>query len=384
MTDCPPQAYVAALAGFRNMNVHRLSALLRHHEPEEAWAVVLGQQPAVGLIAQVLAANPPVRASWARCAAERPPARIWQQCLDLGLEVLVMGHLRYPAGLLDDRLPPPVLFARGDLALLEGRRVGIVGTRNATAGGRATARLLGNGLAAAGVHVLSGLARGIDGYAHRGVLAAHTDQNDNQNDSAGRPIGIVASGHDVIYPREHADLWAAVGELGLLLSESPPGTPPEAHRFPLRNRIVAALSEVVIVVESRERGGSLITASEAIDRSIPVMAVPGPVDRRSAAGTNRLICDGAAPVLGVDDILIALSYQNGRSAVMAADLRSRPRGGDLAVYRVIAQDARTIDGVALALGLSLVDAAMGLARLEANGWIAQADGWFERAGSPLR
>lgn len=380
MTDCPPQAFVAALAGFRNMNVHRLSALLRHHEPAEAWAVVLGEQPAVGLIAQVLAANPPVRASWRRCAIEREPARIWQQCLDLGLEVLAMGHSGYPAGLLDDQLPPPVLFARGDMALLEGRRASIVGTRNATAGGRATARLLGHGLAAAGVHVLSGLARGVDGHAHRGALVAVAENAD----SAGRPIGIVASGHDVIYPREHADLWAAVGERGLLLSESPPGTPPEPHRFPLRNRIVAALSEVVIVVESRERGGSLITASAAIDRSIPVMAVPGPVDRRSAAGTNRLICDGAAPVLGVDDVLIALSYQNGRSAVMAADLRPRPRGVDLAVYRVIAEDARTIDGVALTLGLSLVDAAMGLARLEANGWVAQADGWFERAGSLFR
>ncbi len=379
MSGVPPQAYIAALAGFRNMNIHRLSALLRQHEPEDAWAVVLGEQPASGLIAQVLAAHPPVRASWRRCAAERPPERVWQQCLDLGLEVLAMGHPRYPAGLLDDRLPPPVLFARGDLALLEGRRVGIVGTRNATAGGRATARLLGHGLAAAGVHVLSGLARGVDGHAHRGVLAATSERSD-----AGRPIAIVASGHDVIYPREHADLWAAVGDTGLLLSESPPGTPPEAHRFPLRNRIVAALSEVVIVVESRERGGSLITASEAIDRGVPVMAVPGPVDRRSAAGTNRLICDGATPVLGVDDVLIALSYQNGRSAVMAADLRPRPRGTDLAVYRVIAEDARTIDGVALLAGLSLVDAAMCLARLEANGWVAQADGWFERVGSPFR
>ena len=379
MTDCPPQAYVAALAGFRNMNVHRLSALLRHHEPEEAWAVVLGELPTTGLIAQVLT-NAPVRASWRQCANERPPEQVWQRCLDLGLEVLVMGHQRYPAGLLDDRLPPPVLFARGDLALLEGRRVAVVGTRNATVGGRATARLLGHGLATAGVHVLSGLARGVDGYAHRGALAAGVEQSDG----AGRPIGIVASGHDVIYPREHADLWNSVADCGLLLSESPPGTPPEPHRFPLRNRIVAALSEIVIVVESRERGGSLITASEAIDRSIPVMAVPGPVDRRSAAGTNRLICDGATPVLGVDDVLIALSYQNGRSAVMAADLRPRPRGVDLAVYRVIANDARTIDAVALALGLSLVDAAMGLARLEANGWIAQADGWFERTGSPFR
>lgn len=380
MSDCPPEAYVAALAGFRHMNVHRLAALLRHHEPAAAWAIVSGQQPATGVIAHVLTANPQVRASWQHCANERDPARVYQQCIDLGLQVLVMGHPRYPAGLLNDRLPPPVLFARGDLTLLEGRRVAIVGTRNATVGGRATARLLGHGLAAAGVHVVSGLARGVDGHAHRGALHAAAEGHAG----SGQPIGIVASGHDVIYPREHADLWAAVGTTGLLLSESPPGTPPEAHRFPLRNRIVAALSEVVVVVESREKGGSLITASEAIERSIPVMAVPGSVDRRSAVGTNRLISDGAAPVLGVDDVLIALSYQHDRSAVMAADLRPRPRGVDLAVYRVITADARTIDGVALALGLSLVDAAMALARLEATGWIAQADGWFERTGSALR
>ncbi|MBI4885384.1 MAG: DNA-protecting protein DprA [Actinobacteria bacterium] len=381
--SCPPEAYVAALAGFRNMSVHRLSALLRHHAPEEAWAVVLGEQPTSGLVAQVLA-KAEIRASWRRCATERPPEQVWQRCLDLGLTVVPLGDPRFPAGLVNDRLPPPVLFARGDLALLAGRRVAIVGTRNATSGGRETARRLGHGLAAAGVHVISGLARGIDGWAHRGALAAANAFDACTADGRGRPIGIVASGHDVIYPREHADLWTAVGEVGLLLSEAPPGTAPEAHRFPLRNRIVAALAEVVVVVESRERGGSLITAGEAVDRSIPVMAVPGPVDRRSSAGTNRLICDGATPALAVDDVLIALSYQHGRSAVVAADLRPRPRGSDLAVYRVVAEDARTIDGVALALGLSLVDAAMCLARLESTGWIAQADGWFESVGSPFR
>jgi len=108
------------------------------------------------------------------------------------------------------------------------------------------------------------------------------------------------------------------------------------------------------------------------------------VGRRSASGTNGLLCDGATPVTCADDVLTALSFQHGRSAVLPADLRARPRSADIAVYRVLHTDPRTIDGVALALGLGLVDAAMSLARLESAGWVAQSDGWFECVGSPLR
>ncbi|HQZ36599.1 MAG TPA: DNA-processing protein DprA [Ilumatobacteraceae bacterium] len=373
-SELPPEAYVASLAGFRNMSLHRLGALLRHHSPQEAWQVVLGEVPTTGLVAKVLT-DSGVRTMWRRCTRERPPAEIWARCVELDLTVLPYGHRRYPPGLLNDPFPPPVLFVRGDLSLLAGRRVGIVGTRNATAAGREAARSLGLGLGAAGVHVVSGLARGIDGYAHRGVLAAEGE---------GRPIGIVASGLDVVYPREHRDLWEAAGNCGLLLSEAPPGVPPEPHRFPLRNRIVAALSEVLVVVESRERGGSLITAAQAVERDVTVMAVPGSIGKRASLGTNSLLCDGATPVTGVDDVLTALSLQHCRSMVVATDMRARPRGEDIAVYRVLSADPRTIDGVALALGLTLVEAAMGLARLESAGWIAQADGWFECVGSPLR
>lgn len=376
MSELPPAAYVAALAGFRNMNVHRFAALMRHHEPEEAWQVVLGQRPPQGLFGRVAPAdrNKAVEA-WRVCARQRPPEKVWQQCEALGIRVVLPRDSEFPGVLLDDPLPPPVLFVRGDLGLLAGRRVAIVGTRNATSAGRDAARTLGLGLGINGVHVVSGLARGIDGHAHRGVLAAEGE---------GRPIGIVASGLDVVYPREHRDLWEATANCGLLMSEAPPGTPPEPHRFPLRNRIVAALSEVVVVVESRERGGSLITTSLAIERNVPIMAVPGSMNKRAAAGTNQLLSEGAAPVTGVDDVLTALSFQHSRSAVLPADMRARPRAEDLPVYRLVAADARTVDGVALALGLSLVEAAMSLARLEAAGWLAQADGWFERAGSPLR
>jgi DNA processing protein len=371
----PEHAYAAALAAFDNMTVHRLSALLRRQQPSDAWEVVQGRRPAQGLIAKVLA-DDGVRRLWAKNARHIVPEQVWERCEGLGLQVVLHGGEGYPALLVDDPLPPPVLFMKGDSSLLAGRRAGIVGTRNATAGGRQSARSLGLGLAAAGVHVVSGLARGVDGCAHQGVLAA---------EGQGRPIAIVASGLDIVYPREHRDLWSAVGNCGLLISETPPGIGPAPFRVPLRNRIVAALSEVVVVVESRERGGSLITAAEALDRSVPLMAVPGHPGNRAAAGTNALLRDGAAPAMDAGDVLAVLQMEHGRAGgVVPAELRRRPRKEDIAVYLVVRDEPRTIDGVALLAGLSLVEAAMCLARLELAGWVAQADGWFECVGAPLR
>lgn len=374
MTALPPEAYAAALAGLSGMNVTRLGSLLRHCAPPHAWALVRGEVPAAPDIAHVMA-DGARRAQWARSAAQTDVEALWVRCTELNVAVVPWGDPRYPVALLDDPLPPPVLFVQGDLSLLAGRRVGIVGTRNATAAGRHTAERMGHQLAAAGVHVVSGLARGIDGCAHRGVLAA---------EATGRPIAVVASGHDVVYPREHGDLWAAVGNCGLLLSEAPPGTRPEAYRFPMRNRIIAGLSEALVVVESRERGGSLLTANDAMARNVPLMAVPGPVGRRIGAGTNQLLCDGAMPVTGADDVLTHLSFHHERLFLEPADLRPRPRPDDVPAYRVLQREPRTLDGVALALGAGLIEAAMALARLEAAGWIAQVDGWFECVGSPLK
>ena len=372
--DPPPEAYAAALASFPHMSIHRLGALLRHNTPSEAYAIAVGDRRPSGLIQRVLE-DCDVRAAWQRAGRSAILDEAWQRCTHLGVRVLVHGSEGYPALLLNDPLPPPIVFAQGDLALLDGRRAAIVGTRNATAAGRDTATTLGRQLADASVHVVSGLARGIDGSAHRGAL---------QSQGTGRPIAVVASGHDVVYPREHRDLWRAVGEQGLLLSEAPPGTPPEAYRFPMRNRVIAALSEVVIVVESREHGGSLITVSEALERYVPLMAVPGGVHNRAATGTNQLIRDGAGIVVDVTDVLLALAMDHTRSSGAPADPRPRPRGSDLAVYETCAGQPRTIDGLTLACSLSLVDAAMSVARLEHAGWIQQSDGWFEAVGSPLR
>lgn len=373
MTHLPPAAYAAALAGFEAMTLHRLAALLRHHTPADAWAVATGAASADGLVGRVLE-RADVRAAWRRSADTRPPEQVWARTLELGVDVLVQADPRYPAVLVDDPSPPPVLFSRGDLSLLAGRRVGIVGTRNATQAGRTAARQLAADLAASGVHVVSGLARGIDGVAHTAVIAA---------EAPGRPIAVVASGPDTVYPAEHRSLWEAVCNCGVLLTEVPPGVGPVAYRFPLRNRLIAALSEVVVVVESRERGGSLITASEALERGVPLMAVPGPPSNRAAAGTNELLRDGAAPVLDAADVLTVLAIEH-RRAGAPAELRPRPRPDDVVVYDALGAEPRTVEGVSLACGLSLVDAAMRLARLEQSGWVAGTDGWYERVGSPLR
>lgn len=372
--DLPPEAYAAALAAFPYMTVHRLGALLRHHPPLEAFDVVAGQRSPSGLIERVLL-DDGVRAAWRRAATRSRVEAMWARCLDIGVRVVMPHHRDYPALLVHDLLPPPLLFVQGHFELLSGRRAAIVGTRNATAAGRDVATSLGRQLAAAGVNVVSGLARGIDGCAHRGAL---------QIEGRGRPIAVVASGHDVAYPREHRELWHRVGAEGLLLSEAPPGTAPEAYRFPMRNRLIAALAEVVVVVESRQRGGSLITVDEAIARGIPLMAVPGAVHNRAAAGTNQLLRDGAGVVVDAADVLMAMAIDHRRSAGVSLDPRPRPNGDELVVYEACADEPRTIDGLALACSLSLVDTAMCVARLEQTGWIQQSDGWFEAAGTRLR
>jgi DNA processing protein len=236
------------------------------------------------------------------------------------------------------------------------------------------------GLAHEGVHVVSGLALGIDGQAHAGVFEAMA------RGAAGRPVAVVGSGHDVVYPKAHHELWRRVGEEGLLLSEWPPGSTPLAYRFPQRNRLVAALSELVVVVESRETGGSLITAQLAAERGIPVMAVPGSAFNRAANGVNALLRDGSAPVLDVDDVMVALGLDHTRGQGMLpfdTETRVRPRPDDLPAYRVCGERASTVGDVAAALGHPLIEVAMSLARLEQAGWLTHVDGWFEVVGSPF-
>lgn len=381
----PPAAYAAALAGFAEMTIHRLLALLQRVPPEHAFAIAVGDEPPPpgSLVERVLTtaeSGARVAAAWAASARARPPELVWERCCELGLDVSVIGDPGHPTLLGDDLLPVPVLFSRGDRSLLAGRRAAVVGTRNATATGRQLARAFGSGLARAGVHVVSGLARGIDGEAHNGVLGELNRAC--VPPALGRPIAVVASGLDVVYPPEHAALWREIGDLGLLLGELPPGSAPLPHHFPLRNRMIAALAEVVVVVESRERGGSLVTARLAAERAVPVMAVPGNVASRSSSGVNALLRDGAAPAIDVTDILVALELDHLRFDPAPGEWRVPPRPMDHEVLEVCVAAPCTIGDVAERLGRPLVDVAMSLARLEQHGWLHQSDGWFEALRYP--
>ena len=369
MTGVSETGYLAALAGLDLVTAARLRLLLAHHRPSEAWAVVTGGARPAPLVAELLRGR--IGSAWRASAVRREPGSWGQRCARLGVRAVCGWDHDYPASLCHDPEPPAVLFVRGDLGALAHRRVGVVGTRNATRFGRETAVELGHGLATAGVAVVSGLAKGIDGAVHRGVVSA----------AAAPPVGVVANGLDAPYPRMHAELWAEVASRGVLVSEWPPGTAPEAFRFPLRNRIIAGLSELLVVVESRERGGSLITANAAIERGIDVLAVPGSPRVRSALGTNQLLRDGAGPVTEVADVLVALGLDHRRAGAQRYDPRPAPRGLDAEVLARCVDGPVTLDTVVADLAVTLSDAAMVVARLERTGWLRQVGGWFEAVGT---
>jgi DNA processing protein len=266
---------------------------------------------------------------------------------------------------IGDPSAPAVLFGKGDPRVLGARRAGIIGTRRCTGAGAHFARRLGTDLALNGIAVVSGLARGIDVQAHRGSL-----------DVGGTPIAVVASGLDTVYPPEHVREWETVANRGVLLSEWPPGTPPDRHRFPLRNRILAALCEVLVVVESRARGGSMITVTEAARRGATVMAVPGAPGAAVSEGTNNLLKDGCAPVTDVDDVLVALGLNTARTQ-RHVDLRARPTQDEQQVLDVLGNEPRTVDQVVIACGIDAFRAGVLLGALEAKGRASHWNGWWE-------
>ena len=377
-TDSPDrptdsQAALAALAGLPSIGPRRLQMLLAHHDPVDALDRLARS---AALDPMFVRATPPDLLGRLRAhAAAASPDRSLAECRRLGITVLGRRDPAYPAQLAVDPQAPEVLFVRGDPAAVDARRVGVIGTRHATASGRATATDLGHELADAGVAVVSGLARGIDAAAHRGVRSSSR---------SGRPIAVVGSGPDVPYPKPNAELWEWVAREGLLLSEWPPGTAPDGWRFPQRNRILAALCEVLVVVESRRRGGSLITARAAADRSVEVMAVPGSPRCRASEGTNQLLVDGAAPVTSVDDVLMMLGLDHRRQSQLPFDPRPIPDA--LQSKLLVACELRpcTIDMLLDEVGGSLCEIALAAARLERDGWLIEAGGWFEASGSRLR
>jgi DNA processing protein len=214
------------------------------------------------------------------------------------------GSAGYPIELLDLAYPPSQLYAMGSAAALTKPRVAIVGTRNSTAYGERITRSLTRSLVRAGVSVVSGMARGIDGAAHRTAL-----------EEGGNTVAVLGTGIDVPYPVGHRQLHRAIAEQGLVVSENPPGMTAHKGAFPKRNRIIAALAPVTIVIEAGFRSGALNTASQALELGRVVAAVPGPIDSDQSRGSNQLLRDGAVLIAAADDALALLGVAAPKNAV---------------------------------------------------------------------
>lgn len=267
---------------------------------------------------------------------------------------------RYPPGLRDAADGPRAILGRGDFGLLEAiepqEAVTIVGSRRATSYGREVARDLSRQLAAAGLVVVSGLAFGIDACAHRGAI-----------DAGGRTIAVLGCGPDSPYPAAHRGLWRSIAETGAVISELPPGSTPWRWSFPARNRVMAALAGMTVVVEAAARSGSLITADLAAELGRDLGAVPGPVTSRASAGPNDLLAGGACVVRDAQDVLDAMLGAGARSVERSGP----PLDEELAiVLAAVEGGALNADAVATAAGLTARDASVALARLELLGYLA--------------
>lgn len=389
------RSYVAALASLPGMTPPTLRRLLGQACPEECWMLVRrGRVPS--LVAGELAGERLRRLvalapRWAARAAVVDPDAQLRGWVARGVGVLLAGDPCFPDGLASDPSGPAVLFARGAPPAARGGRVAVVGTRSSTHYGEAVAAELGAGLTEVGTAVVTSLEHGIDASARSGALGQLRMEG-----SAG-PITFVAGGVDVAYPERSAPIWDEIAAAGCILSEAAPGTRPDRWRFPRRNRLLAASSDVVVIVEAHANGGSMRTAEAALALGIPVCAVPGSVRSPTSRGTNALLADGAHLVRDVDDVLTVLEL------CCAGGLKRdfpRPRparslaGKDLASAELSEADKRVLacveptptalEQVLRHTGLELGTVALCLEALVGHGLVRRVEGGYERCLGPDR
>ncbi|HWJ61745.1 MAG TPA: DNA-processing protein DprA [Acidimicrobiales bacterium] len=369
-------ACAVALSALEGIGPATVLACVRGTGTGAAWdAVRAGRPQRIPPIAELVrrraAKEPEMAQRLARQAAAIDPVVFLERHEAAGQRVAAYGTPGYPERLRNDPSPPAVVFWQGSLVGLDRPTVAIVGTRNATRLGCDTAARLAVELVERGVSVVSGLALGIDGAAHRAVVDRR---------GAGVAIGVVATGLERAYPRRHELLHRQVASTGLLLSESPIGSDPARWRFPARNRIIAGLSDAVVVVESRSAGGSMLTASEAVARDRTVLAVPGHPTSPASAGALDLIADGAVPVRDVTDVLVAIGM-GGCEPVGHRDEAAAPAPiSHLAarVLEVLEPGPSTLGELVVACAAGIEATSTALVELEVAGHIARSGGWFER------
>ena len=280
-----------------------------------------------------------------------------------GLVAIPWSGAGYPAALAAIIDPPPVLWLRGSVAALDRPAVAIVGSRAASPYGLAVGERLAADLAARGVVIVSGLARGVDSAAHRGALAA-----------SGSTIAVLGSGADVIYPREHERLAREIEPNGAIVSEFVPGTPPQKQFFPQRNRVISGLSRAVVVIEAGEKSGSLITARCALEQGRDVLAVPGNVLTGRNRGAHGLLRDGAKIVESADDIMEELAIPDRRGGGAPPGPSSHGRAEDPVLACLPAGEACDLDEISERSGLTPARLLPRLFDLELQGLVRRAGG----------
>lgn len=299
-------------------------------------------------------------------------ARVLEAVERLGAVALLPADPAFPRRLSEIPEPAPLLFAQGNLALLERPMLAVVGSRNHTAYGATVCRLVSGAAAEAGLVVVSGMARGLDAIAHRAAL-----------DAGGGTIGLLGNGLGVVYPAANRALYDAVADRGLLLTEFPPGERPNAGSFPRRNRLISGLARATVVIEAATGSGALITADCALEQGREVLAVPGPITNPTSAGANRLIRDGATPLLEPFDLF--QHYPEITGIEPGADWSARPApapasldAGARALVEALGADPLHVDELAERLARPAGELLGRLCALELAGLVEQRAGGFFR------
>jgi DNA processing protein len=330
---------------------------LRNHfgDLSVAWQAPVDALQAAGLSQKIAERVTQVRAS---VDLEKTLAGFAAQ----GITILTWDDELYPQRLKDIDQPPPVLYVRGTLTSEDSWAVAVVGTRRVSAYGRQVTEELATFLAANGVTVVSGLARGVDAVAHQAALKA-----------GGRTIAVFGCGVDRVYPPEHAQLAAKMMASGALISDYAPGTPPDASNFPPRNRIISGMTMATVVVEAGETSGALITAQFAVDQGREVFAVPGNILAPQSKGTNKLIAQGARPLLSARDLLEVLNLTR---VVQQREVRKALPADEveLKLLNVLSHEPLHMDEIRNQTGMPIERVSATLVMMELKGLVRQVGG----------
>jgi DNA processing protein len=340
----------------RGIGPAKLQALLDHFgDPEKAWNAPSDRLRSAGLDRRSLANLESARTS---LDLERELERV----AEAGATVITWDSPQYPALLREIPASPPVLYVRGELTGEDAWAVAVVGTRRVSAYGREVTRQLTAALARSGVTIVSGLARGVDGQAHRAAL-----------DAGGRTIAVLGSGVDRMYPPEHGRLADEIEAAGAIVSDYPIGTAPEGGNFPPRNRIISGLSLGVLVTEAGRSSGALITADFAGEQGRDVFAVPGSILARGSVGTNRLIQDGAKAVLSAEDVLEELNLSMVAEQAEAREVLPADET-EAAIIAHLSAEPRHVDELQRLAALPIAQVTSTLALMELKGMVRQVGG----------